>query len=88
MSDILNCFSQAGALENIIKQSQLEIIELQHSVDELREETRVLKENAEAQAKELMQRKEEVEELKEKDRVANENVSFHFHTYSKLGLEF
>lgn len=27
---------QAGALENIIKQSQLEIIELQHTVDELR----------------------------------------------------
>ncbi|KAL7608876.1 uncharacterized protein LOC111881530 [Lactuca sativa] len=67
-------YTLAGALENIIKQSQLEIIELQHSVDELREETRVLKENAEAQAKELMQRKEEVEELKEKDRVANENV--------------
>ncbi|CAI9275138.1 unnamed protein product [Lactuca saligna] len=67
-------YTLAGALENIIKQSQLEIIELQHSVDELREETRVLKENAEAQAKELMQRKEEVEELKEKERVANENV--------------
>ncbi|CAH1414917.1 unnamed protein product [Lactuca virosa] len=67
-------YTLAGALENIIKQSQLEIIELQHSVDELREETRVLKENAEAQAKELMQRNEEVEELKEKERVANENV--------------
>lgn len=27
---------QAGALEDIIKQSQLEIIELKHTVDELR----------------------------------------------------
>lgn len=27
---------QAGALENIIKQSQIEIIELKHSVEELR----------------------------------------------------
>ncbi|XP_076905731.1 uncharacterized protein LOC143561569 [Bidens hawaiensis] len=62
------------ALENIIKQSQLEIIELKHTVDELRAETRLLKENAEAQAKELMQRREQVEKLKEKERVANENV--------------
>lgn len=31
--------AQAGALENIIKASQLEIIELQHSVDELRYST-------------------------------------------------
>lgn len=29
-------FMQAGALENIIKQSQLEIIELKHTVDEVR----------------------------------------------------
>lgn len=27
---------QAGALENIIKQSQLEIIELKHTIDEQR----------------------------------------------------
>lgn len=30
------CFTQAGALEKIVKASQLEIIELQHSVGELR----------------------------------------------------
>ena len=34
--DILMSFGQAGALENIVKTSQLEIIELQHSVEELR----------------------------------------------------
>ncbi|KAJ9549436.1 hypothetical protein OSB04_021979 [Centaurea solstitialis] len=67
-------YTLAGALENIIKQSQLEIIELQHTVDELRAETSLLKENAEAQVKELMQRKEQVEKLKDKERVANENV--------------
>ena len=32
----LVCCTQAGALENIVKASQLEIIELQHSVEELR----------------------------------------------------
>ncbi|KAA8533228.1 hypothetical protein F0562_033239 [Nyssa sinensis] len=64
----------AGALENIIKQSQLEIIELQHSVEELRAETSLLKEHVEAQAKELSHRKQRVEELEEKERVANENV--------------
>ncbi|KAF5754114.1 hypothetical protein HanXRQr2_Chr17g0787591 [Helianthus annuus] len=67
-------YTLAGALENIIKQSQIEIIELKHTVDALREEIRLLKENAEAQAKELMQRREQVEKLKEKERVANENV--------------
>lgn len=64
----------AGALENIIKQSQIEIIELQHTVDELRAESVSLKEHAEAQSKELLQRKQQVEELQEKERVANENV--------------
>nr|GEU60769.1 hypothetical protein [Tanacetum cinerariifolium] len=64
----------AGALENIIKQSQIEIIELQHTVDELRAESVSLKEHADAQSKELLQRKQQVEELQEKERVANENV--------------
>ncbi|KAM0059427.1 hypothetical protein Hdeb2414_s0005g00181321 [Helianthus debilis subsp. tardiflorus] len=67
-------YTLAGALENIIKQSQIEIIELKHTVDALREEIRLLKENAEAQAKELMQRREQLEKLKDKERVANENV--------------
>ncbi|KAI7727330.1 hypothetical protein M8C21_027602 [Ambrosia artemisiifolia] len=64
----------AGALENIIKQSQIEIIELQHTVDELRAESSSLKERVEAQAKELLQSKQKLEELEEKERVANENV--------------
>ncbi|KAJ0899921.1 hypothetical protein HanPSC8_Chr08g0307621 [Helianthus annuus] len=64
----------AGALENIIKQSQIEIIELQHSVDELRAESSLLKERVEAQAKELLQSKQKLEELEAKERVANENV--------------
>ncbi|KAJ0551939.1 myosin-9 [Helianthus annuus] len=64
----------AGALEKIIKQSQIEIIELQHSVDELRAESSLLKERVEAQAKELLQSKQKLEELEEKERVANENV--------------
>lgn len=34
--DVIILSMQAGALENIIKQSQLEIIELKHTVDELR----------------------------------------------------
>uniref|UniRef100_A0A5B6ZY89 Putative paramyosin n=1 Tax=Davidia involucrata TaxID=16924 RepID=A0A5B6ZY89_DAVIN len=67
-------YTLAGALESIIKQSQLEIIELQHSVEELRAETSLLKEHVEAQAKELSHRKQRIEELEEKERVANENV--------------
>ncbi|KAM7484169.1 hypothetical protein LguiA_000178 [Lonicera macranthoides] len=64
----------AGALENIIKQSQLEIIELQHTVDELRAEASLLKQHVEAQYKELVHKKQRMEELEEKERVANENV--------------
>ncbi|KAI8024391.1 Uncharacterized protein LOK49_LG03G00207 [Camellia lanceoleosa] len=67
-------YDLAGALDNIIKQSQLEIIELQHSVEELRAETSLLKEHVEAQTKELNNRKQHVEELEEKERVSNENV--------------
>ncbi|OMO60290.1 hypothetical protein CCACVL1_24268 [Corchorus capsularis] len=67
-------YNLAGALENIVKTSQLEIIELQHSVEELRAESSVLKEHVEAQAKELNQRLRRIEELEEKERVANESV--------------
>ncbi|KAF8390530.1 hypothetical protein HHK36_025057 [Tetracentron sinense] len=67
-------YTLAGALENIVKASQLEIIELQHSVDELRAESSILKANVEAQAKELSQRKHRIEELEEKERLANESV--------------
>ncbi|KAI3500974.1 hypothetical protein L1887_36803 [Cichorium endivia] len=64
---------QVGALENIIKKSEVEIIELTHIVDEPRKETRVFKENTKVQVKELNYKKEEFEELKDKERVANEN---------------
>ncbi|XVE85188.1 hypothetical protein DITRI_Ditri17bG0071700 [Diplodiscus trichospermus] len=67
-------YTLAGALENIVKTSQLEIIELQHSVEELRAESTVLKEHMEAQAKELNHRMHRIEELEEKERVASESV--------------
>ncbi|XP_057776810.1 probable myosin heavy chain ECU04_1000 [Salvia miltiorrhiza] len=67
-------YALASALENIIKQSQIEIIELKHSVEELRAESNSYKERVDAQAKELIQWKQRVEELEEKERVANENV--------------
>ncbi|RAL53320.1 hypothetical protein DM860_006992 [Cuscuta australis] len=67
-------YALAGALENIIKQSQLEIIEFKHSVEELRTESSLLNKRVEAQAKELIHWKQRVEELEEKERVANENV--------------
>ncbi|KAK4402707.1 hypothetical protein Sango_1011400 [Sesamum angolense] len=67
-------YALASALENIIKQSQLEIIELKHSVEELRAESNLYKERVDAQTKELNQWKQRVEELEEKERVANENV--------------
>ncbi|KAK4841185.1 hypothetical protein QYF36_000328 [Acer negundo] len=67
-------YTLAGALENIVKASQLEIIDLKHSVEELRSESRLLKEHVEAQAKELSHRMRRIEELEEKERVANESV--------------
>ncbi|XP_043706206.1 paramyosin-like isoform X1 [Telopea speciosissima] len=67
-------FTLAGALENSVKEYQLEIIDLQNSVGELRAELCILKANVEAQATELSQRKHRIEELEEKERVANENV--------------
>ncbi|XP_058731558.1 uncharacterized protein LOC131603274 [Vicia villosa] len=67
-------YSLAGALEDVVKASQLEIIELQHTVNELRAELSLLKQHIEAQAKELDHRMHRVEELEEKERVANENI--------------
>ncbi|XP_065875697.1 uncharacterized protein At3g49055 [Euphorbia lathyris] len=67
-------FNLAGALENIVKTSQLEIIELRHTVDELRAEVSLLKEHVQSQAKELGNRMHIIEELEEKERVANESV--------------
>ncbi|CAN1301912.1 Uncharacterized protein At3g49055 [Linum perenne] len=67
-------YNLAGALENIVKASQLEIIELQHTVEGLRAESSLLKEHIESQAKELTHRLQKIEELEEKERVANESV--------------
>ncbi|KAL9420817.1 hypothetical protein AB3S75_038397 [Citrus x aurantiifolia] len=67
-------YNLAGALENIVKASQLEIVELRHSVEELRAESSLLKEHVEAQAKELSHRMKRIEELEEKERIANESV--------------
>ncbi|WCJ38591.1 hypothetical protein M5689_019644 [Euphorbia peplus] len=67
-------YNLAGALENIVKTSQLEILELRHTVDELRAEVGLLKEHVESQAKELGNRMRRIEELEEKERMANESV--------------
>ncbi|KAJ8773528.1 hypothetical protein K2173_005774 [Erythroxylum novogranatense] len=67
-------YTLAGALENIVKESQLEIIELRHSGEELRAESMLLKERVEGQAKELNHRMHIIEKLEEKERVANENI--------------
>lgn len=67
-------YTLAGALENIVKASQLEIIELQHCVEELRAELSLLKHHVEVQAKELDHRMHRIEELEEKERLANESV--------------
>ncbi|KAI4382480.1 hypothetical protein MLD38_008439 [Melastoma candidum] len=64
----------AVTLENIVKVSQLEIIDLRHTIDELRAELGLLKERAEAQEKELGLRRHQIEELEEKERVANESI--------------
>ncbi|KAB2609834.1 hypothetical protein D8674_037179 [Pyrus ussuriensis x Pyrus communis] len=69
-----NIYALAGALENIVKAAQLEIIDLQHSAEELRAELSLLKQHVEAQAKELNHRMHRIEELEEKERVANESV--------------
>ncbi|KAK7318676.1 hypothetical protein RJT34_03381 [Clitoria ternatea] len=67
-------YSLAGALEDVVKASQVEIIELQHTVDGLRAELSLLKQHIEAQAKELDHRMHRIEELEEKERVASENI--------------
>ncbi|XP_028752326.1 myosin-9-like [Neltuma alba] len=66
--------SLAAALENVVKASQLEIIDLQHARDELRTELSLLKQHVEDQAKELNLRMQRIEELEEKEKVANESV--------------
>lgn len=67
-------YSLAGALENIVKTSQLQIIELQHSLEEVRAESSLLKEHIESLSTELNNRMRRIEELEEKERLANESV--------------
>ncbi|XP_068645909.1 uncharacterized protein At3g49055-like isoform X2 [Aristolochia californica] len=67
-------YSLAGALEKIVKASQVEIIELQNTAEALRAESCLLRGHLEAQAKELGQKKQYMKELEEKERVANDSV--------------
>ncbi|KAG2269425.1 hypothetical protein Bca4012_071720 [Brassica carinata] len=67
-------YSLASTLENIVKASQLKIVELQHSLEESSEEISSLRKQLNSQTKELNQRMRQIEELKEKERIANENV--------------
>ncbi|KAF8047475.1 hypothetical protein N665_3003s0001 [Sinapis alba] len=67
-------YSLASTLENIVKASQLKIVELQHSLEESREEASSVRKQLDSQTKELNKRMRQIEELKEKERVANENV--------------
>ncbi|CAJ1938206.1 unnamed protein product [Sphenostylis stenocarpa] len=67
-------YSLAGALEDVVKASQLEISELKYTVGELRAEVSLLKQHIDAQGKELDHRMHRIEELEEKERVANENI--------------
>ncbi|KAK1381536.1 E3 ubiquitin-protein ligase RGLG2-like [Heracleum sosnowskyi] len=64
----------AYSLEKIIKQSQLEFIDVQHIVDKQRAEMCLLKQHVEGQAKEIIQWKQNTKDIEEKERVANENV--------------
>ncbi|XP_038976869.1 ELKS/Rab6-interacting/CAST family member 1-like isoform X1 [Phoenix dactylifera] len=67
-------YTLAGALQNTVKASQLEIVELQHLVEALRAESSLLKAHVDSQAKEISQQKQQIKELKEKDQMANESV--------------
>ncbi|XP_068666279.1 uncharacterized protein At3g49055-like [Aristolochia californica] len=67
-------YTLAGALEKIVKASQVEIIELQHTAEAQRAESSLLRGHMEAQAKELGQKKQYIKEVEEKERMANESV--------------
>ncbi|KAI3682711.1 hypothetical protein L1987_82895 [Smallanthus sonchifolius] len=74
----------AGALEKIIIQSQLDITELQHIVDEL--SSSLLKERVEAQDKELLQTTQQHEKDPESD--GGSAVQVYAKESSKLMVEF
>lgn len=67
-------YTLAGALENTVKTSQIEIVELRHLVEALRAESSLLKSHLDAQAKEISQLMLQIKELEEKEYMANENV--------------
>ncbi|KAF3779597.1 Uncharacterized protein EJ110_NYTH41061 [Nymphaea thermarum] len=67
-------FGLAAALENIVRASQLEIMELRKTVETLRAEAAQLKGHIESLAKEIAQKKQQIKILEEKERSANENV--------------
>ncbi|XP_078433046.1 paramyosin [Wolffia australiana] len=67
-------YKLAGVLEDTVKASQMEIIELQHQVEALGAECSLLKAQLSAHAKEIGQQKLRIKELEEKERQANENV--------------
>ncbi|CAN6462544.1 unnamed protein product [Victoria cruziana] len=67
-------FGLAAALENIVRASHLEIMELRKTVETLRVEEAQLKGQIESQAKEIAQKRQQLKVLEEKERSANENV--------------
>ncbi|KAL0906641.1 hypothetical protein M5K25_025153 [Dendrobium thyrsiflorum] len=67
-------YTLAGALENTVKTSQIEIVELRHLVEALRAESSLLKAHLDAQAKEIGQLMLQIKELEEKEHMANESV--------------
>ncbi|KAK8943518.1 hypothetical protein KSP40_PGU000876 [Platanthera guangdongensis] len=67
-------YTLAGALENTVKISHIEIIELRHLVEALRAESGLLKAHLDAQAKEIDLLMQQMKELKEREHIANENV--------------
>lgn len=67
-------YTLAGALENTVKASQVEIVELQHLVEALRAESSLLKSHLDAKTKEINELVYHIKELEDKERSANENV--------------
>lgn len=67
-------YTLAGALENTVKTSQIEIIELRHLVEALRAESCLLKAHLDAQAKEINLLMQQMKEIEEREHIANENV--------------
>ncbi|KAG0455231.1 hypothetical protein HPP92_024523 [Vanilla planifolia] len=67
-------YTLAGELENTVKTSTIEIIELRHLVEALRAESSLLKTHLDAQAKEIRQLMQQIKELEAKEHLANESI--------------